>query len=190
MMRTLFVVLTVSLIFHTSVSQAADRNTTKQIQQLQRQVTALQQELRTVRALINVAKDGTLFIRAKQHKQEVTGGNAMSKISADQRIEVGRSQTETIGINQSTSVGTNQSTRIGKDMTLQVGRNLLENVAVNRSMAAGKQMIITAGDRLTLKAGKSSIILNKNGDIDIKGKNVFIKGSGPVTIKGSKVTTN
>ena len=75
-------------------------------------------------------------------------------------------------------------------MSLRVGRNLSENVAVNRSMAAGKQMIITAGDRLTLKAGKSSIILNKNGDIDIKGKNVFIKGSGPVTIKGSKVTTN
>ena len=48
MMRTLFVVLTVSLLFHTSISQAADRNTTKQILQLQRQVTALQQELRTV----------------------------------------------------------------------------------------------------------------------------------------------
>jgi hypothetical protein len=178
MMRTLFVVLTVSLLFHTSISQAADRNTTKQILQLQRQVTALQQELRTVRSLINVAKDGTLFIRAKQHKQEVTGGNAMSKVSADQRIEVGRSQTETIGINQSTSVGTNQSTRIGKDMTLRVGRNLLENVAVNRSMAAGKQMIITAGDRLTLKAGKLPLFLIKTAILISKGKTSSLKVQG------------
>jgi type VI secretion system secreted protein VgrG len=75
-------------------------------------------------------------------------------------------------------------------MALTVGQNLAENVAINRTMAAGKQMIITAGDRLTLQAGKSSIVLNKNGDITINGKDIFIKGSGPVTIKGSKVTTN
>jgi type VI secretion system secreted protein VgrG len=190
MMRTLFVALTISLLFHTSVSQAADPNTTKQIQQLQRQGSALQQELRTVQALINIAKDGNLFIRAKQHKQEVTGGNAVSTVSADQRTEVGRSQTETIGLSQSLTVGTNQSTTIGKDITLRVGRNLAENVAINRTMAAGKQIVITAGDRLTLKSGKSSIVLKNNGEIDIKGKNIFIKGSGPVNIKGSKVTTN
>ena len=70
MMRTLFVVFILSLLFHTSVSQAAAPNTNKQIQQLQQQVTALQLELRTIRSLINVAKNGTPFIRAKQHKQE------------------------------------------------------------------------------------------------------------------------
>jgi len=189
-MRSLFVVFTLSLLFHTSMSQAADPNTTKQIQLLQRQISALQQELRTVRALINVAKDGTTVIHAKQHKQEVTGGNSKYTVSADQLTEVGRSQTETIGLNQSLTVGTNQNTRIGKDMALTVGQNLAENVAINRTMAAGKQMIITAGDRLTLQAGKSSIVLSKNGDIAINGNDIFIKGSGPVTIKGSKVTTN
>jgi len=189
-MRSLFVVFTLSLLFHTSVSQAADPNTTKQIQLLQRQVSALQQELRTIRALINVAKNGTTVIHAKQHKQEVTGGNSKNTVSADQLTEVGRSQTETIGLNQSLTVGTNQSTRIGRDMTLTVGQNLAENVAINRTMAAGKQMIITAGDRLTLQTGQASIVLNKNGDIDINGKNIFIKGSGDVSIKGSKVTTN
>gem|GEM_PF-3163515 len=189
-MRTLFVTLAISLLFHASVSQAADPNTTKQIQQLQRQVSVLQQELRAVRALINTAKDGTTVIHAKQHKQEITGGNAVSTVSADQLTEVGRSQTETIGQNQNLTVGTNQSTRIGKDMALTVGQNLAENVAINRTMAVGKQMIITAGDRLTLQTGNASIVLNKNGDIDINGKNIFIKGSGDVTIKGSKVTTN
>ena len=189
-MRTLFFVFTLSLLFHTSVSQAADPRSTKQIQQLQHQVSALQQELRTIRALINVDKDGTTFIRAKQHKQEVTGGNEVSRVSADQHTEVGRSQTETIGINQSLTVGTNQSTRVGKNMTLQVGGNLAENVASNSTITAGKQMIITAGDRLTLQSGKSSLVLNKNGDIEIQGKSIFIKGSGPVIIKGSKVTTN
>jgi hypothetical protein len=49
-------------------------------------------------------------------------------------------------------------------------------------------MIITAEDRLTMQAGKSSIALNKNGDIAINGKDIFMEGSGPLTIKGSKVT--
>ena len=190
MMRTPIVAFTICLLFHTSVSQAADPRTTKQIQQLQQQVTALQQELRMVRALINVAKDGTMFIRAKQHKQEVTGGNAVSSVSADQRTEVGRSQTETIGINKSTSVGTNQSIRVGKDMTLTVGQNLAETVAINRKMAAGKQIVVTAGDQLILKTGKASMVMKKNGDIVISGKNVRIKGSGDVTIKGKKVAKN
>jgi len=189
-MRTLLIALTIGLLFHTSVSHAADPKTAQQIQQLQRQISALQQELGTVRSLINVAKDGTLVIRARQHKQEVTGGNAKSSVSADQLTEVGKTQTETIGLNHNRTVGTNQSTRIGKDMTLTVGQSLAENVGINRTMAVGKQMIITAGDRLTLQAGKSSIVLNKNGDIDIKGNKVVIKGSGPVIIKGSKVTTN
>ena len=190
MMRTLLLALTIGLLFYTSVSQAADPNTIRQIQQLERQVSALQQELCIVRSLINVAKDGTLLIHAKQHKQEVTGGNLVSRVSADQLTEVGRSQTETIGLSQSISVGTNQSKAIGKNMTLHVGSNLAENVAINRTMAVGKQMNITAGDQLTLQAGQSSIVLNKNGNIDIQGKNIFIQGSGPVTIKGSKVTTN
>jgi hypothetical protein len=163
MMQTLLVVFTLSLLLLTSVAQATDPNTTKQIQQLQRQVSALQQELRAVRALINVAKDGTTVIYVKHHKQEVTGGKAVSTVSTDQRTEVGRTQTETIGLNQNLTVGTNQNTRIGKDMTLTAGNNLAENVAANRPMATGKQMIITAGDRLTMQAGQSSIVLNKNG---------------------------
>ena len=190
MMRTPIVAFTICLLFHTSASLAADPRTTKQIQQLQQQVTTLQQELRMVRALINVAKDGTTFIRAKQHRQEVTGGNAVSKVSADQRTEVGRSQFETIGINQSISVGTNQSIRVGKDMTLQVGKNLAETVATNHTMTSGKQIVITANDQITLKIGKTSMIMKKNGDIFIAGKNVRIKGAGDVTIKGKKVANN
>ena len=114
----------------------------------------------------------------------------MSTVSADQLTKVGKSQTENIGINKSLTVGTNQFTRVGKDMTLQVGGNFIENVATNRTMTSGKQMLISAEDQLFLKSGKSSIVLNKNGEIDIKGKNIFIKSSGTVTIKGSKVTTN
>ena len=45
-------------------------------------------------------------------------------------------------------------------------------------------------DQIALKSGKSEIILNKNGDIMIKGKKINVKGSGDVIIKGSKIKGN
>lgn len=127
-MRTLFVVLISGPLFHTSVSQATDLRTTKQLQQLQREVAMLQKELRSVIAIVKVSR-GTTHIQAKQHKQEVTGGDERSEIGGDRHTQVGRSRTETIGANQSINVGINQRIMIGKDMTLQVGGNLAENVA-------------------------------------------------------------
>jgi type VI secretion system secreted protein VgrG len=36
-----------------------------------------------------------------------------------------------------------------------------------------------------LKTGAASIIMKKNGDIQIKGKNINITGSGKITVKAS-----
>ncbi|MDH5728412.1 MAG: hypothetical protein OEZ58_05455, partial [Gammaproteobacteria bacterium] len=54
----------------------------------------------------------------------------------------------------------------------------------------GKKTVIDVGDQLTLKCGSASIILKKDGKIQIKGKDINIKGSGNVKIKGSKIAEN
>jgi type VI secretion system secreted protein VgrG len=72
--------------------------------------------------------------------------------------------------------------QIGKDDTLEVGKKLLIDVA----------------DEISIKTGEASIVMKKNGDITIKGKNITIQGSGKinakadgdVVLKGSKVTAN
>jgi len=57
-------------------------------------------------------------------------------------------------------------------------------------MTIGKRIVISAGDQLTLKTGKASMVMKKNGDIFIAGKNIRIKGSGSVTLKGTKIIEN
>ena len=59
-------------------------------------------------------------------------------------------------------------------------------------------MLINVADQITIKTGDASITMKKNGDIQIKGKEIKVIGSGKiaikadseVNIKGSKVTNN
>ena len=47
-----------------------------------------------------------------------------------------------------------------------------------------------ADKEINFKTGKAEIIMKKNGDIMINGTKINVKGSGNVTIKGSKIAEN
>jgi type VI secretion system secreted protein VgrG len=42
------------------------------------------------------------------------------------------------------------------------------------------------GDRIVLNTGKASLVMKKDGTIQIKGKDITISGSGKINIKASK----
>jgi type VI secretion system secreted protein VgrG len=71
---------------------------------------------------------------------------------------------------------------LGGNTTQQSGRNL--------NVTAGKQFLITAADGITLKAGQASIVLEKNGEISIKGKNIRAQASGDLVLKGAQFQQN
>jgi hypothetical protein len=54
----------------------------------------------------------------------------------------------------------------------------------------GKKITMTADDEITIKTGSAKIIMKKNGDITIEGKNINIKGSGNIVLKGNKIIEN
>jgi uncharacterized protein involved in type VI secretion and phage assembly len=57
--------------------------------------------------------------------------------------------------------------------------------AENIGIAADKKMSITAEDELTVEVGQASAVMQKDGTITAKGKDVTVKGSGSVTIEAS-----
>jgi type VI secretion system secreted protein VgrG len=111
-------------------------------------------------------------------------------VGAAQSITVGASQSFTVGANQSTSVGRNQSTSVGRDQSTSVGQNRAVSVGKDDSLDVGKNLTITAGDQIVLKTGSATITMKKNGDITIQGKQINIKGSGDVIVKGQKILQN
>ena len=98
------------------------------------------------------------------------GGNRAQAVGKNETVDIGESRTETVGKNASINVGENQTITIGKNAEISVGKNLA----------------ITAGDSITIKTGDASISMKKNGDIQIKGKNITIQGSGKIMVKASR----
>ncbi|HYD10398.1 MAG TPA: type VI secretion system tip protein TssI/VgrG, partial [Acidimicrobiales bacterium] len=167
-----------------------------------------------------VGNDETIEVR--QHRSATVGGNETISVGGDQSVSVGGNQRLTVGGNNTVGVSGDQAVTVEKNRTLtvsnresiavggdratEVGKNDRTNVAQNRSTSVGKnedlqvakKMVLNVGDELTIKVGDASIVMKKNGEIAIKGKDITInasgklnaKASGNVVIKGSKVEAN
>ncbi|TQV76392.1 type VI secretion system tip protein VgrG [Aliikangiella marina] len=133
------------------------------------------------------------------------GKNHSESIGKNSTIDVGENHTESVGKNVNYSVGKNidisiaenHSESVGKNMTITVDKDLDETVkgkytedVTKEYGLKAKSITMQADDQITLKTGSAKIVMKKNGDITISGKNINVKGSGNVVLKGSKVTQN
>ncbi|MBX7084218.1 MAG: type VI secretion system tip protein VgrG [Nannocystaceae bacterium] len=84
------------------------------------------------------------------------------------------------------------------DVALKSGKKMNVNAGDNFELKGAKQAVFDITDQLTLKCGDASLTLKKDGTIELKGKDISIKGSGKINIKsdkdviikGSKVANN
>jgi type VI secretion system secreted protein VgrG len=145
-------------------------------------------------------------IEIKNDRTETVGNDEKISIGHDRTEEVGNDENITIGANRTESVakdetidiGANRSESVGKNEDVSVGENRAHQVGKNDSLNVGRDLLIDAGSSIVIRTGNASISMKKNGDIQIKGKNIKVEGSGKiqikassdVNIKGSKVTNN
>jgi type VI secretion system secreted protein VgrG len=142
------------------------------------------------------------------------GHDRTEKVGNNESIGIAKNRTETVGDNESVNVGKNRNHSVGKvetlnvgdDRTISVGKKETISIGDTRSttvgkndeLSVGKNFLLTAADEIVLKTGDAEIVMKKNGEIKIKGKDITIEGSGKinvkassdVVIKGSKVTAN
>ena len=127
-----------------------------------------------------IGKAQTLTIGAAS---QVTVGAAMNEtIGSDKQVQVSGTVSEAVGRDLRLTIGNDERLTIGKNFTLSAGNGITVEVQ--------KTVSISAVDELTLKCGQAAIILKKNGDISITGKEISIKGSGDVIIKGQRIIQN
>ncbi len=138
-------------------------------------------------------------------RNKTVNNNQTESIAKNKTIDVGENHSETIGKDMSLSVGKNISIDIGNNHTETIAKNMtvtvsgdlsetvegkyVESVTKDYGLKA-KTITLQADDQIALKTGSASIVMKKNGDITISGKNINVKGSGNIVIKGSKVSTN
>ncbi|KPK48810.1 MAG: hypothetical protein AMS22_14705 [Thiotrichales bacterium SG8_50] len=121
---------------------------------------------------------------------EIVSGNRSANVGSDSSVSVGSNSSVSVAGDSSINVGSDSSMTVGKNLTTNVGNDLTETVAGNHSTQSGKTMTLSGTDAIVLKSGSAQQIMQKNGDIDIKGKDVSIKASGTITLKGAKIVQN
>ncbi|NQZ28558.1 MAG: type VI secretion system tip protein VgrG [Colwellia sp.] len=145
-------------------------------------------------------------VKSVKHDEVLTIGNDRTKtvkhdenstIENDRNKTVNNNQTENIIKNKTIEVGQNHRESITGNMIINVDKDLTENVngkyvekVTKAYEASAKTITLEAADEITFKTGSAKITMKKNGDITISGKNINIKGSGNVVLKGSKVLAN
>ena len=133
------------------------------------------------------------------HDESISiGNNRTENVEKDETISIGNNRSETVGKNESIDIGENRSESVGKKEDVTIGDNRSHKIGKDDLLDVAKNLVITAGDSITIKTGSASLTMKKNGDIQLKGANVKVEGSGKiqitasgdVNIKGSKVTNN
>ena len=118
------------------------------------------------------------------------GKNQSLKVGKNQHEKVGMFKTETIGMAKALSIGLGYQVSVGAAKNVTVGLSSSEQVGVNKSTLVGMTQSITVGERYELTVGASSLILNADGTIILKGIKVLVEGGDHVEIKSELVDIN
>jgi type VI secretion system secreted protein VgrG len=131
-----------------------------------------------------------IYIHAEKNQDNVVENDETTNVGHDRTEEVGNDESIKIGHDRMEEVENDETITIGRDRKRDVGRNETVQIGKDWSISVGKNTVLTSGDSITLKTGQSSIVMKKNGKIQIEGANILVKASGNITLKGAKISEN
>ncbi|RJQ70908.1 MAG: type VI secretion system tip protein VgrG [Desulfobacteraceae bacterium] len=123
-------------------------------------------------------------------KSVSVGKSLDENITESATYMVGKNRSITVTEKNSVDIGKDHTEKIGKKMTLTVGDDAKFSIDKNLSIIVNEKTVINSSKEIALNCGGASIILKKDGKIQIKGKDINITASGNVQMKGSKISEN
>ena len=139
-------------------------------------------------------------------KTETIGVAKALSIGAGYQVSVGAAMNETVlglksqqvGLKKDTTVGgdvgedykSNHTQTVSDDQTVKVGKNQDVTVGASSTENVEAKKFISAGQQFELVVGASSLILNSDGSIILKGIDIKIEGSTHVQIDGKMCDIN
>jgi type VI secretion system secreted protein VgrG len=177
-----------------------------------REVTIGADDSETVKASqkVSIGASQTITVTAERTIssaiETVTAGSRTKTVAKNETTSVGGSRSETVGRSETVSIGKDQLLTVGgkrshsvdKDDSLSVLGGRTQVITKDDALDVGKKLVIKAAEEVVLTAGDAKLILKKNGDIVLEGRNLQVKGSGKIKLKagsdlvleGSKISSN
>ncbi|WP_455203500.1 type VI secretion system Vgr family protein [Kaarinaea lacus] len=131
-----------------------------------------------------------VYIHAEKNQDNVVENDETTEVGRDRTEHVGHDETITIDNNRTEKVGKNETITIGKNRNEKVGDNETIDIGKNMTVTVGKNTLLDSGDSITLKTGQASIVMKKNGNIQISGSKILIKGTSNITLSAPKISEN
>jgi len=116
-------------------------------------------------------------------------GNRTETVSKDESISISGNRTESVAKDETITISKNRTESVGEKEEVSIGKDRTVSVGGGDTLTVGKTLSITAADEITITTGDASIIMKKDGTIQIKGKDITIEGSGKITAKASSDLT-
>ncbi|MCO5066556.1 MAG: type VI secretion system tip protein VgrG [Rhizobiaceae bacterium] len=150
-------------------------------------------EARTVGAAQTISVGATRSVSVGADQSHRVGASDSVSVGAAQTIQIGANQSTSVGGDQTLSVAKKRSSSIGNDdstavsgaYALSVSKASSTNVEQDMTVKVGKKLMIDVADEVTIKCGSASIMMKKDGTIQVSGKDITIKGSGKININAS-----
>lgn len=118
------------------------------------------------------------------------GSNRVESVGANEKVSIGGNQVETVGGNKAETITVAKALSIGAAYQISVGAAKNETVGLSSTEQVGIMKHILAGKRFELAVGDSSLVLNSDGTIVLKGKEILIESGQQTTVKGKVVEIN
>ncbi|HVT81739.1 MAG TPA: type VI secretion system tip protein TssI/VgrG [Phycisphaerae bacterium] len=116
-------------------------------------------------------------------------GSRTETVDKDESITINGSRTETVAKDETITINKNRTETVGEKEEISIGKDRSVTVGGGDTLTVGKTLSITAADEISLTTGDASIIMKKDGTIQIKGKDITITASGKITAKASSDMT-
>jgi type VI secretion system secreted protein VgrG len=120
-----------------------------------------------------------------------------SLVKNDETTEVKHDRTDKVGNNEALTVTNDQSTTINGQETRKVAKDRTTNIDGTEKLTVGKDQKINVGaafeliatDKITFTTGQSSLVMQQDGTIELKGMTITVTGTQTVTVKGNTGVT-
>ena len=144
----------------------------------------------TVGAARTVTVAGSQTTSVGSSHTVTVGGKQDVNVGADRGLTIAGKHGVKVGADESVNIGGKHLVEVASDRGLKVGGDLTDDVGGNYIAKSGKAITIGASDEIVLEAGSAKITLSSNGDITLEGKQINVKGSGNIVLKGQKILGN
>ena len=116
--------------------------------------------------------------------------NSSSSVGSSGSLSIGDNYAETIGKNKTETISIAKALSIGAGYQISVGGAKNETIGLSSTEQIGVLKHLIVGKRFELQVGASSLILNADGTIMLKGTKISIDGSTQVKANSKMIDLN